>query len=129
MSIRPRHLAIGAAGVAVVGLVAGGAVWAVADDNDVVRNGTCTTANYEFEVEAEENDTVELNLELLAASVGEEWSVSLSQDGQLLYSGVRIADDEAEIDVDIDAAAKKSATYVAEFGPVGTRQCRVELTH
>ncbi|CAM3223174.1 hypothetical protein NODU109028_04680 [Nocardioides dubius] len=128
MSIRPRHLVIGAAGVAVVGLVAGGAVWAMADDSDVVRTGTCTTANYEFEVESEENDRVEVNLELLAAAVGDQWQVSLSQDGHTLYSGVRVADDDAEIDVDVTAADKKSATYLAEFGPVGQKPCRVELT-
>lgn len=129
MSIRPRHLAIGAASVAVVGLVAGGAVWAMADDADVVKTGTCTTANYEFEVESEDDDRVEINLELLAAAVGEEWSVALSQDGQSLYSGVRAADQDAEIDLDLTAAEKKSATYVAEFGPVGQKPCRVELTH
>lgn len=128
MSVRPRFLVIGAASVAVVGLVAGGAVWAMADDNDVVANGTCTTANYEFEVESEDNDRVEVNLELLAAAVGEEWSVSLTQDGEPLYSGVRTADDEAEIDVDVTAAAKESATYVAEFGVVGAKPCRVELS-
>lgn len=129
MRIRPRHLVIGTASLVAVGAIAGGTAWALSGDDDSFTRGNCTTASYEFEVEDEENDRLEVNLELLAAQVGEEWSISISQDGTSLFNGTRIADEDAEVDVDLDTAAGDGTTFTAEFGPVGAKPCRVELSH
>ncbi len=129
MKIRP--LAIGTVGAVALAAIAGGVWWASADD-DVVTYGNCSTASYEFEVEAEDNDRLEVNFELLAASVGEEWTVTLSQNGDVIFTGIRTADAEAEIDVDVTVRhVDGDNRFVAEFAPAAADRepCRVEITH
>ncbi len=131
--MKKRTLTIGAAAVVAVAVVGGGTWWALANgDREVTTHGNCATASYEFETDEEDGDRLEVTFELLTASAGEEWNVSLSQDGTVLFDGVRTSDAEAEIDLDVQAAPRDGDTrFVAEFAPVGSDRepCRAELTH
>lgn len=118
------------AGVAVLG-IAGGAWAVVANEADAEtrERGTCAATSYELEAE-DEDGGVELSFELQSAAPGESWNVELSHNGEVLVSGVRTTDEDAEVDLDafVSGDATPHDVEVAFTGPDG-KTCTATLVH
>ncbi len=128
MKINRRIVIPAVAGVAVLG-VAGGA-WAITSDRgdrETETRGACAAASYELSAEREDGG-LEVSLEVQSTAPGESWDVSLEHNDQVLVTGKRLTDEDAEVDV--DAFVRRDSEhhiFKARFtGPDG-KQCVATL--
>lgn len=116
----------GVIAVVVLVVAAGGAWWALDRDTETTQRGSCTNATYELSAE-DEDGGVEVTFEVQSAAPGETWQVVIEQDGTEIYSGNRLSDEDAEIDVDVTVSAEDGSSFTATATPENGTPCTATL--
>lgn len=129
MLLRSRRttLVAAVAGLVLAGGATAGAV-ALSGDDEVRAAGTCAGTTHELTVERDDDvDGLEVSFELQSAAPGETWTVELRHDDEVLLTGERATDEDAELDVDV-AVADRDGDYTATFAQAGLEPCTATLT-
>ncbi len=115
-------IAIGiAALLIVVAATTAAAAWWTTRDAEQADRGQCDGATYDLSVERDDG-RLEVSFEVQSQSPGEEWSVVLTEDGQVLREARLLTDDEGELDVDAVVDLTDAAVFEAT-ATSGDREC------
>jgi len=115
------------AGLVLAGGATAGAV-ALTGDDETRATGACAGTTHELTVERDDDvDGVEVSFELQSAAPGETWTVEVRQGEEVLLTGERLTDEDAELDVDVPAA-DRDGEYSVTYARAGEEPCTASLT-
>ena len=121
-------IALGAAAAVVLSAGAATATWMVVDGGDAQATGQCAEATYSLEADREDG-MLEISFELQTGAAGQVWDVEIAHAGEVLLTGERETDTDAEIDVDLHAPRDSDGRFTAVATPVdGGEPCTATLT-
>ena len=129
MRIRGRTAALVAAAAVVVVTGVGLTAWLLAHESHTWTSDRCADASYEFSVEEDDGEGLEVGYELQSTSPGETWSVLIERGGTPLLEGERRTDEDAELEVDVQVPRHGDDEFTATATPPGGEPCSTRLLH
>jgi len=126
--MKVRTWAIAAGVVALVAATALGAWLGFRPASAESTSGSCDAAYYELTAERDDK-RLEVDFELMSNAPGETWQVAVDHNGQRVLEVERVTDEDAEVDLDLDAQPTGDDTFVVTATPENDAECVASVTH